>query len=95
MNKILQEHNIDYIDIPFLNWKDKKFPDSAIGCYLNFLEIGNLILLPVFDVPGNKDEEVYSLIKDVYPDRIVETINFNVIGVYGGLLNCTTWTIME
>lgn len=95
MNKILQEHNIDYIDIPFLNWKDKKFPDSAIGCYLNFLEIGNLILLPVFNVPGNKDEEVYNLIKDVYPDRIVETINFNEIGVYGGLLNCTTWTIKE
>jgi len=45
MNKILQEHNIDYIDIPFLNWKDKKFPDSAIGCYLNFLEIGNLMLI--------------------------------------------------
>ena len=95
MNKILQEHNIDYIDISFLNWKDKKFPDSAIGCYLNFLEIWNLILLPVFDVPGNKDEEVHSLIKDVYPDKIVETINFNEIGVYGGLLNCTTWTIME
>ena len=95
MNKILQEHNIDYIDIPFLIWKDKKFPDSAIGCYLNFLEIGNLILLPVFDIPGNKDEEVYNLINDIYPDRIVETINFNEIGVYGGLLNCTTWTIKE
>ena len=50
---------------------------------------------PVFDVPGNKDKEVYNLIKDVYPDRIVETINFNEIGVHGGLLNCTTWTIKE
>lgn len=79
MNKILKEHNMEYIDIPFLIWKDKKFPDSAIGCYVNFLEIENLILIPVFDVPGNKDEEVYNLIKNVYQDRIVETINYNDI----------------
>jgi len=95
INRILLEHNIDYIDIPFLDWKDKKHPDSAIGCYVNFLEIGNLILLPIFDVPKNKDEEVFNLIRNVYKDRIVETINFNEIGLFGGLLNCTTWTIME
>lgn len=95
MKKILHEHNLEYIDIPFLIWKDKKFPDSAIGCYVNFLEIGNLILLPIFDVPGNKDEEVFNLIKNVYQDRIIETININEIGLLGGLLNCTTWTIKE
>jgi len=82
INRILLEHNIDYIDIPFLDWKDKKHPDSAIGCYVNFLEIGNLILLPIFDVPKNKDEEVFNLIRNVYKDRIVETINFNEIGLF-------------
>ena len=25
----------------------------------------------------------------------IETINFNAIGLYGGLLNCTTWTIKD
>ena len=95
MNKILQEHNIDYIDIPFFVNKEKEHPDSAIGCYVNFLEIGNLILLPIFEVPENKDEEVFNLFINVYQDRIIETINFNEIGNFGGLLNCTTWTIKE
>ena len=95
MNRILLDHNIQYIDVPFLIHKDKKHPYSAIGCYLNLLEVGNLIIIPVFDIPGNKDEEVFNLLKNVYQDRIVETINYNGIGLFGGLLNCTTWTIKE
>ena len=29
----------------------------------------------------------------ILTDRIIETINYNEVGYYGGLLNCTTWTI--
>lgn len=95
MNKVLKEHKLDYIDIPFFEHKDKNYRDSALGCYVNFLEIGNLIILPIFGIKGNKDNEVYDLIKKVYSDRIIETININEVGVFGGLLNCITWTIKE
>ena len=37
MTKILKDHNIDYIDIPFIEHKDKKNPETAVGCYINFL----------------------------------------------------------
>ncbi|HFA50608.1 MAG TPA: hypothetical protein ENJ95_16500 [Bacteroidetes bacterium] len=97
INKVLRKHNLEYIDIPFFENKEinKKYPDNAIGCYVNYLEVGNLILLPVFEVAGNKDNEVLELFKSIFSDRIIETINCNEIGFFGGLLNCTTWTAKE
>lgn len=95
INKALKEKGIDYIDIPFLQHKEKKYPDHAIGCYVNYLEVGNLIVLPIFETEKNKDLEVYNKFKEIFPDRKIETINYNKIGLYGGLLNCTTWTIYD
>lgn len=95
INKALKEKGIDYIDIPFLQHKEKKYPDHAIGCYVNYLEVGNLIVLPIFETEKNKDLEVYDKFKEIFPDRKIETINYNKIGLYGGLLNCTTWTIND
>jgi len=97
INKVCKNYNLNYIDIPFFKNKEinKKKPGNAIGCYVNYLEIDNLILLPIFEVPGNRDIEVLEKFKTIFPDRIIETINYNEIGYYGGLLNCTTWTIKE
>lgn len=95
MNKVLRENGIEYVDIPFLEHKDKKHPYHAIGCYVNYLEVGNLIVLPIFEIAGNRDKEVLMKFEQIFPDRRIETINFNEIGLFGGLLNCTTWTILE
>jgi len=95
VTKILKDHNIEYLDVPFFEHKDKKHPETAVGIYVNFLEIGQLILLPIFDIEGNHDQEVYNLFRSVYPDRIIETININEIAFNGGLLNCISWTIEE
>jgi len=93
INKVLKENGLDYIDIPFLNHKEKKCSDHAIGCYVNYLEIGDLIVLPIFETKDNKDKEVYDKFQQIFPDRKVEIINYNEAGYFGGLLNCTTWTI--
>ena len=62
---------------------------------MNYLEIGKLVVLPVFEVPGNKDAEALERFRQIFPDRIIETINYNEIGLEGGLLNCTTWIMNE
>jgi len=95
INKVLKEKGIEYIDIPFLDHKEKKYPDHAIGCYVNYLEIQDLIVLPIFETEQNKDQEVYDKFREIFPDRKIETINYNKIGLHGGLLNCTTWTIRD
>jgi len=54
-----------------------------------------LIVLPLFGIDNNKDEEVYEKFRQIFPNRKFETIDYNTIGLYGGLLNCTTWAIEE
>ncbi len=56
-------------------------------------EVKDLIVVPIFELHNNKDYEVVELMKQLFPERIIETINFNEVGKLGGLLNCTTWTI--
>ena len=95
INKAMKEHNIDVIDIPFFDYKhkSKKYRDNAIGCYLNYLELRDIIVLPIFEVEGNKDREVIEKFKTIFPNRKIEIINYNNVGLEGGLLNCTTWTV--
>jgi agmatine deiminase len=95
INNVLKEKGLCYIDIPFLDHKEKKYPDHAIGCYVNYLEVENLIVLPIFETENNNDQQVYDMFKDLFPNRDIETINYNAIGIFGGLLNCTTWTIKQ
>jgi agmatine deiminase len=95
INKVLKEHGLAYIDIPFLDHKEKKYPDHAIGCYVNYLEVQDLIVLPIFETKNNKDKEVFDTFRQIFPDRKIETMNYNAVGLFGGLLNCTTWTINE
>lgn len=49
--------------------------------------------MPVFGVPGNKDAEALAKLKEVFPEKIIETIDYNDIALTGGILNCSTWVI--
>lgn len=95
INKVLEKHDLNYIDVPFMDHKIKGNSEHAIGCYINYLEVGNLIVMPIFETPDNKDQEVYDLMVNIFPEKTIETINFNDVALKGGLLNCTTWTILE
>ena len=90
--KMIEKSGLNYIEIPwFLPVKSKNIY-SAQGIYLNYLELGNLIIFPVFETPGNKDREAFDTIKAAFPNRIIETVNINTIAEEGGLMNCITWT---
>ena len=93
MQKVLEQYGLTYIDVPFFMPKDPKHPLSAVGVYVNYLEVNNLIVLPVFG--RDEDEQVISIIKDIFPDRIIETIDYNEVAKEGGLLNCTTWVMSK
>ncbi|MBD5185568.1 MAG: agmatine deiminase family protein [Bacteroidales bacterium] len=89
--KALDKANLKHINFPWFEHKIKGNNDHAIGIYLNYLEVGNLIVMPVFAVPGNKDAEALDKLKEVFPNKIIETIDYNDVALAGGILNCTTW----
>lgn len=93
--KALEKANLKYINFPWFEHKIEGNSDHAIGIYLNYLEVGNLIVMPVFGVPDNKDSEALAKLKEVFPNKIIETIDYNDVALAGGILNCTTWVIAK
>ena len=91
MQKVIEKYNLKYINMPFFVPKDSKHPLSAIGVYVNYLEVDNLIVLPVFG--KEEDNQAITIIKEAFPGKAVETIDYNDVAYEGGLLNCTTWII--
>lgn len=84
VKKSLQNYGFNVIDFPYFDSKG----DSAIGCYLNFLETEQAIFLPVFGV--ETDNEAINKAKSIFSKTIIP-VNINEIAVKGGLLNCISW----
>ncbi|MBD8943293.1 MAG: hypothetical protein EGR79_00115 [Ruminococcaceae bacterium] len=84
VKKSLQNHGIEVLDFPYFDSNG----DSAIGCYLNFLETGQAIFLPVFSV--DTDNKAVQTAKHIFHKAIIP-VNINEIAADGGLLNCISW----
>lgn len=94
MQKVLETYNLTYIDVPFLtDIKDSKHPESAIGIYVNYLEVNDLIVVPVFG--REEDAQAVKVIQRAFPNKQIETIDYNDVAKEGGLLNCTTWVVKQ
>jgi agmatine/peptidylarginine deiminase len=91
LQKAIDTYNLTYIDVPFFEDKDPNYPSSAIGIYVNYLEVNNLIVVPVFN--HEEDEKAVDIIQKAFPNKIIETINYDDVAKEGGLLNCTTWVV--
>lgn len=101
-NRAIKGRNLlDVVDVTFFDDPDKMRKESAIGCYLNYLEIGNLIILPVFasseitEVGNQKiadiDQDVIQQFEQLFPNYGIEPVEINNIAFRGGLMNCISW----
>lgn len=86
VKKALQHHGIEVLDFPYFDSNG----NSAIGCYLNFIETGQAIFLPVFSV--DTDNKAVQTAKHIFHKAIIP-VNINEIAADGGLLNCISWEI--
>ena len=84
IQSVLQGYGIDVIDFPYFSSSH----DSAVGCYLNFLETERHMFLPVF---GNElDDKAVASAKEIFAKMIIP-VNVNEIAREGGVLNCISW----
>jgi len=65
---------------------------SAVGNHINFLRLGNRLLLPYYGIP--EDEIAREVLQNALPD--IEVIPVDIPGIKklaskGGVLNCITW----
>ena len=86
VKRALKKHGISVVDFPYFDSKGI----SAVGSYLNFLETGKHIFLPVFG--DAQDEAAVKCAKKVFDKEIIP-VNINGIAEEGGVLNCISWEI--
>jgi len=87
--KAIRRAGLQYIEVPYCpDWSTK---DSAKGLYINYLEMSNLLLLPVFGI--QEDEVAVRLFESIFPHHTIITIESNAIASQGGVLNCISWNI--
>jgi agmatine deiminase len=70
--------------------------DAEDNCfYINFLQVGELIIVPGLGKTGN-DKEALKQIEKYFPKPYkVEQVQMSDITRKGGALNCITWTVKE
>lgn len=84
IKQALHRQGMRVMDFPYFSSPK----NSAVGCYLNFLETEQGLLLPVFGAP--MDGEAVAMAKDIFRDPVIP-ININEIARRGGVLNCISW----
>lgn len=90
LSKCLFEHGIRTIEIPY-NPYNNALQDMADGLYINFLQMENFILLPIFNI--KEDEVAYRQFEQLFSGQQIKTIDSRDISKDSGVLNCITWNV--
>lgn len=91
IRSILNDQGLEYIPMPF--YQDKSTPISAIGIYVNYLELDDLILFPIFNQKDYIDSRAIDTIIKAFPNKEIVPININAVAREGGLMNCISWVV--
>src|SRR5690606_24197938 len=85
-------HNsgLDYIRIPY-NVYDNRSNKQANGDYINYLQMENSIIIPVFNI--KEDQEVIKQFEQMFVGQKIRIVDSTPIADDGGVLNCVTWNI--
>jgi agmatine deiminase len=71
--------------------KNNEGEHTALGCYINFAWIGNIILFPQFDM--QEDKEALREAKKILSDYVVLPVPVSELAMSCGVLNCATWNV--
>lgn len=64
---------------------------SAVGIYINYLRVGNIVVLPGYD--REEDDIAMKKMHQVIPNAVVHQVPCRSLAEQGGVLNCVSWTI--
>jgi agmatine deiminase len=88
--KFINNTGLNTMEMPYHPPDDATY-NSAAGLYLNYLEMEQIILFPVFKT--KLDEKAMQILQEFNNNKPVVPILCNELAKYGGILNCITWNI--
>ena len=69
-------------------------PNSDFNwAYVNYLQVGNKIIVPTFGIP--EDKQALKYIREANPGCVVQSFRMRDIAKNGGALHCITWNIKK
>jgi len=92
LRSILKDARLDIIEIPYMPFFDPTFV-SAKGLHLNFLQMKQAIIVPVFN--QSTDDKAIRLLENIFEGQKIVAMDCNEISAEGGVLNCISWNIFE
>jgi agmatine deiminase len=88
----LHNAGIEYKELPY-NVPDDPTGVSARGLYLNYLQMEEIIIMPIFHL--KTDDKAYNVFSECFNQQRIETIDCSEIARDGGVLNCISWNIKK
>lgn len=88
INSRLLDAGLTIVTVPN-NLHENRSTDDITGDYINFLEIGNLIVLPAYGC--ELDQHARALFVSLFPGHSIEQVNVSCLTPLGGGLNCLSW----
>lgn len=86
----LHNAGLDWMELPYNPYPNSN-GDSACGVYINFLQMQQAIILPVFN--SQFDDRAFKVISEVFKGQVIRTVNSTALAEQGGILNCISWNI--
>jgi agmatine deiminase len=86
----LHNSGLKWTAFPFAPY-DNEENDDAAGLYLNYLELKDHLILPIFG--KETDKEAIEKSKDIFPHKEIITVRSNEPAKDNGIINCLTWNI--
>jgi agmatine deiminase len=91
LRRALPRHRLEMEPLP--HFREDNAVDgipSAVGNYVNFLRVGDLIIVPAY---GHKnDDRACRTIERLCPQATVTPLECSALAREGGVLNCVAWT---
>ena len=90
IRRILENYGFEVTEMRFKGKVDS--PCYNLNwAYINFLQVGKNIIMPIFDIPEDAIAQQY--IQEAFPDCCIRQIEMEDIAKKGGALHCLSWNV--
>lgn len=96
VRRVLEKKGLEVEMLPMFEEKKRRRPGylpSAVGVYVNYLRVGNVVVVPGFGRP--EDVPALEQIRRVMPKAVVSQVQCRSLAEEGGVLNCVSWTMRD
>jgi agmatine deiminase len=91
---VLEKKGLEVETLPMFEEKGRRRRgevESAVGIYINYLRLGNVVVLPGYNRP--EDQEAVEGARKAMPSATVLQVPSRSLAKEGGVLNCISWTV--